>query len=306
MSIFEATRTISFGPQMPEPGPYRPEEALFSERRIPRDTAFGLSWARDTRALGYHIFRSMSVRHVRDRSMHSLWSATYGDAVQHFTVGPEVSRVVDNYDLRGATMMYYWVLSQDNDGVLRQVEQLRTHIADEQFCTLQHLLLEDERTRVLREQSQALAQPPQPAQAHAPSAQAPAPQAAAPRASAPVQAPAPAPVPRALRPVTFIPYQAPEIFQILETEGVQSYEVYIGNQMPDAALSDAMWDGSLMPGNPMRSYRLPGNLEGFGDRVSPPGSQAFLCIFAVQADGSRKQPALGIPPSPPGFFAELT
>jgi hypothetical protein len=304
MSIFDKSNTISFGPQMPHPGEHRPEEAMFKDRRVPRGECFGLSWSRDTRAIGYHIFRSLSVRHVRDRSMHSLWGGTYADAVQHFTVGPEVDKIVDNYDLRGADMMYYWVLSQDRDGVLREVERLQTHIADEPFRRQQHVLLEDARTREVREHNAAAD-----AAARAPSAPSP-PQASPAAAAPPVAAHRPAPAPilpqRPLRPVTFIPYKAPQIFQILERDGSQQYELYVGPQMPPAEISDAMWDGALMPGNPMRCYHLPGNLEGFGDRIHAPGEDVFLCLFGVREDGSRFQPGLGIPASPPSIFAELT
>ena len=129
-----------------------------------------------------------------------------------------------------------------------------------------------------------------------------------PRAGAPSPQPAqPAPL-RPLRQVFFITFTAPAVFQI-QKEGppAQSYQIFLGPQIPPSAeIADALWDGTMLPGNPMRCYTLPSNVEGFRDASSPAGQTAYLAIFAIHPDGSRSQPALLIPHTPPAALADLT
>jgi hypothetical protein len=297
MSIFEARMTVAFGPALPMPTQDRPAEAVFMRGNVPDGVPFGLTWVRDGRAAGYRILRSQSVSHVRAGSMASLWSGTYGDAVTHFSVGPDVDAVVDRYKLRGAGFMFYWVLSQDKDGTLREAQGLKVHIADHVFQGRRHLALEEA---------------PRYEEVAVPSAGGPSPGSAPATAEnlrpppRPLAQPAPAVV-RALRQVMYIPYTPPLTLQILPSAApVVSYELYVGGAMATQDQGDAMWDGAFMAGNPLRRYNLPGNIEGFTDRFNPAGRQAYMALFALHPDGSRSQPDVGVPSEPPSMCVDLT
>jgi hypothetical protein len=67
-----------------------------------------------------------------------------------------------------------------------------------------------------------------------------------------------------------------------------------------------MWEGTLMPGNPMRCYNLPGQVDSFRDTFSPAGQDTYMAVFAVMPDGSRTQPTILIPPTPPAAMVDLS
>ena len=111
-----------------------------------------------------------------------------------------------------------------------------------------------------------------------------------------------------MRQVYFVTYTAPTMFEFQAgAVAMDHYQVYVGSQIPPTAeLADAMWDGHLLPGNPMRCYTLPGNVGGFVDKFSPAGQLTYLAVFGLRQDGQRSQPSVLIPPAAPALMVELT
>ena len=336
MAIFHSARRIQFGPPLAAPNDLRPREALFVRGNAPKGFPFCVTWTYDKGAVGYHLFRSQSIRHIRDRSMHSLWSGSYGESVAHFVIGEKVDTVIDNYRLQGANLMFYWVLSQDSAGNLRPVENLQVRMADDFARARKHIVLEFVPSAP---QPPSFSSPPPPSapveepmtptvpinpRDIAPSSPRMVPTIPTENASWHHGAPSPRPAPRpptnaiiqpprrapqkVLRQVYFVTYQAPGLFQISkEGQAADQYQIFIGPQIPPTAdLADAMWDGTLMAGNPMRCYTLPGHVDGFRDVFSKEGETTYMAVFAIMADGSRSQPSILIPTTPPASLAELT
>lgn len=335
MAIFHSASRIQFGAPVPAPNDLRPTEALFTQGKVPPGHPFALTWAYNRGVVGYHVFRSQSVRHIRDRSMHHLWQGHYRESITHFVIGdPDIDTIIDDYKLRGAQFMFYWVLGQDSHGNLSIIKDLQVRMADDFARSRRHLVLDYEpqvihtipKTQPVPTLTPGSADPrARPASVPtAPMGQArvgsptvpltPAPQshanvqpAVGPPANVQVQPVQSAPA-RQMRQVYFVSYTAPTTFEI-QTNGIQMdhFQVYVGPEIPPAAeIADAMWDGNLLPGNPMRCYTLPGNVEGFVDHFSPGGQTTYLAIFGLRPDGTRSQPTVLIPPTPPARLAELT
>ena len=330
MAIFHSTSRIQFGSPVPAPNDLRPTEANFVQGKVPPGGTFALTWAFDRSVVGYHVFRSQSVRHIRDRSMHHLWQGHYRESITHFVIGDsDIDTVIDDYKLRGATFMFYWVLSQDSYGNLAEIKDLQVRPTDDFAKARRHRVLDYE-PQVIHELPPTTPLPPPQANV-SPTAPQQQPthrptsgvsdgtqkggqlgpgvniQPLSQPSHAVVQPAARAPS-RELRQVYFVTYQAPGTFEITKDQlPIDHYQVYVGPEIPPSAdLADAMWDGNLLPGNPMRCYTLPGNVEGFVDKYSAPGQTVYLAVFALRQDGTRTQPTVMIPPAPPAMVAELT
>lgn len=328
MAIFYSANRIQFGKPLPPPADGRPPGALFVQGRVPKGYPFCLTWNYETGAVGYHIFRSQSVSHIRPRSMPNLWRGSYGDSMTHFVIGEAVDTVIDDYHLRESTSMFYWVLAQSVSGELHPVENLQVRMADDFARARQHILL----TRGRQLSHSAAPSTPPPARSvndtprlarhndgapepmvptveddrpfHNPAAS------STPRRPSPPSRPQPATPPQATpaRQVFFITFTTPGLFQVRPpAEPVDHYLIYVGPQLPpNAQLADAMWDGNLLPGNPMRRYTLPGHVEGWTDKHHPPNQTVYMAVFATLQSGQRIQPEIVIPPTPPAMLAELT
>jgi hypothetical protein len=335
MAIFHSASRIQFGAPVSAPNDLRPTEALFVQGKVPPGHPFALTWTYSRGVVGYHVFRSQSVRHIRDRSMHHLWQGHYRESITHFVIGdPDIDTIIDDYKLRGAQFMFYWVLAQDEHGNLGVIKDFQVRMADDFARSRRHFALDYE-PQIIHEMPRTQPVPtanlsssdPRARPLSAPTAPLNQPRTvgsptvpltpAAPRGN--VQpavgppanihvAPARTAPARSLRQVYFVSYTAPTTFEI-QSDGVAAdhYQIYVGPSIPaEAELADAMWDGNLLPGNPMRCYTLPGAVKGFVDKFSPPGQQTYLAIFALRQDGSRSQPNVVIPPTPPAPMAELT
>lgn len=282
MSTFRTEHAVRFGSRLAPPVGARPREAEFVAGRTTAGEAFCLRWWPDPDAVGYHIFRSQSVSQIRERSMDRLWQGHYRDEVMHFIIGDdEVGLVVDDYRVRGASMMFYWVLVQDRAGGLRVLRGLTVCTATDDVLAEPHFLLapsgggwqdgapeddEDEPIEV-----DAIEDAPED----------PAMVTAVPRArEVEVQRPQ-------LRQVAWARYRPPATLRIVHDGGpVHHFSVYIGPDRARDEAADALWDDDHFEDNPMARYDLPAGHTCFTDRLHPAGTECYVAVMVVRPDGT--------------------
>ncbi len=288
MRIFQSDDCILFGEPLPVPMGRRPKQAQFTHGRTRAGFNFAIRWRRVPGAMGYHIFRSLSVATIRERSLEKLWKGSYSSEVRHFTLSyPDVGTVVDDYGSRGAAMMYYWVLAQLAGGHLRVVEELSVGMADMQVLDEPHFLLRPGGGFVEgAEQAAAAHVPPLPQPDPDPEPE-PAPTAPPARMSQP---PRPPKSGRRSRPVEFSRYIAPGGFRFVGVpKNVDHISVYVGAERPDEQDEAAMWQDIVYESNPMEQFRLPPRYTGFRDDIHDADSVAYAAAFAFTRDRRVKQ-----------------
>lgn len=298
MRIFQSDECIVFGEPLPMPLGHRPKQAEFAQARATAGFAFQLSWQRTKGAIGYHIFRSMSVSLIRERSIDKLWSGAYANDIRHFAIGfPDVSTVVDDYGCRGASMMYYWVLAQIAGGHLSEVDGLSVGMADTSVLDRPHFLLQPGGRFVDGEPTSPSRAPPRPiANPAAPrsnTASTPARKPQMPDASDRNQTAAEPR--RGPPPVVLTRYVTPGGLRFFRVpEGVDHISVYIGTEPPDADDQRAMWQDIVYDSNPLEQYRLSPNYTGFIDRLHPPDTIAYAAALAFTQDRRVRQVDLAL------------
>lgn len=321
MRIFQSDDLVCFGEPLPVPLGKRPPDASFTMARARAGFAFCLRWKRTPGAIGYHVFRSMSVATIRDRSMKQLWMGQYSKEVRHFALAyPDVDVVVDDYGSRGASIMYYWVLAQISGGHLVEVDSLVVGTADTQILDGPHFALRPGGGFVADVELRTKAPPravgvredPLYDVVGAPDADAsvddddwsdaedlgepgayedvvvdaaPVPPPMTPRKSASAKPVAPAaarPRPRRLH---FSRFVSPGGFAFLAPRGsVHHYSVYMGTELPDEVDQEAMWRDVVYDSNPMEQFRLPPRYTGFRDDMHPKKSISYAVVLAFMND----------------------
>ncbi|MSP92361.1 MAG: hypothetical protein EXR79_11250 [Myxococcales bacterium] len=269
MSWFDSP--AQFGRPMPPPASARPTRAQFVTGRVPAGSPFCLWWPPCPGAVGFHVFRSAVVRRLGARRIAQLWAGGLADAVQHFVVGEQVGVVLDDFEVRGATVMGYWVLAQRADGTLAPVSDLQVGPPDSRLRGRRHVVLQ-------------------------PGVPVPAIEAGLLAASQPP------PVRRDLRPAGLLRYTAPATFQLADSFAgpIDHYTVWLGTAEPPLLAQDAMWDDEAVDDNPLARFTLGPDARGFRDDLNAPGDAACVAVMAVWRDGRVVQLGVEVGAAAPG------
>ena len=141
MNIFSSPDRIFFGPKIDNPNIYgfHPREARFI--RGNSTGAYEITWPSRQGVVGYHIFRSQSVNHIKSDYMRRFHEGSYKDAIKHFIIGENCNIVIDEYKLFGANMMFYWVVAQDSYSHLKVVDDVAVNAAGPMSKHTPHFLL---------------------------------------------------------------------------------------------------------------------------------------------------------------------
>jgi hypothetical protein len=224
---------------------------------------FCLSWRTVAGAVGYHVLRSPACKQLGRTQLERLFRGELQDTVQHFAIGEQVDTVIDDHDVRGATVMGYWVLAQTEDGALVPVDGLQVQAPGPRVQQRRHVVLQPQAPMPVVFRSGAK----------------------------------PASGPHGLRPVGFLRYAPPSSFVFAEPVGVAiaHYTVWIGTVEPDSLCQDAMWDDVALDANPLQRVTLAGHYRGFRDELNAPGDDCRVAVMATWRDGRVVQ--VGLEPS---------